>query len=198
MKKFFALSLLANTALAGNYISLQALQSTRSETCTTLQTEVDAHATALYANGYQSVTTECNENALGGRIAFGEQFSKTWGVELGYQNSGQMQMEVFGDDNKIAELNVPMTAADLALTFRTPVLAGVYFTARAGAARWNIEYENGITALTEKNAGTTAQYGVGVEWLWLIAGYNVISKVGFDDDDTQDVKQGSVGVRFKF
>jgi hypothetical protein len=59
---------------------------------------------------------------------------------------------------------------------------------------------NYFSTLTgKKYSDTTAEYGIGAEWKWLTVGYNVISDVGFEDEDeTRDVKQVTVGGKFKF
>lgn len=152
------------------------------------------------------LTATCKEYDYGYRINYGVHLTEHFGLEVGYQDAGEGHADAFlPTGTRALTLTAPLTAWDLLLTSRAHIAYDVQIVGRIGAAHWEYEVIADNGAFGASNKKTTLTYGVGIEWKYLTAGYDVIQDVGQGNklnpsapDIKQDVRRWSVGLKYRF
>src|SRR5262245_15240109 len=151
------------------------------------------------------LTATCPSTSDNGfRFFGGANFGKIFGAEAGYQDGGDGHADAFNGSTPVLSLTAPFKAWDFLGTARHQLNRNVSIQGHAGVAAWNYEVKASATNFGAKNDKATFTYGAGVEYGWLIAGYDAVLKVGQPNllVPTQDIKQTihslRVGLKYTF
>lgn len=194
MRKVLALAVFfgcAHTAVAENQFALALLAGTADQT-----TEAN--------NG---LNFEGDDNSLGIRASY--LFNPYATVELSYLDFGENEESRNPISNVISINKFGVNALQVGVKASWPLSDMFSLHARAGAARWDLSFEERVPMLnrsfSDDDSGTDLYYGLGADLVlrdrWSVSLEHTVlgfdAKIGFAELE-QDVKNTSIAIGFRF
>ena len=148
--------------------------------------------------------TTCELKPTGYRLNAGYGFNDYLAIEAGYMNSGDFESG-YADSGYESEGSVTSEALDLSLVGRLPIGDMFSIFGRVGVAQVMNDVSVSDTlfgSYSYDNDVTTYVYGIGAQFGWFVAGYDIISNNELEIEGItvaeEDIKRVYAGVKFGF
>lgn len=157
------------------------------------QSQFDQDLALVTALGATGVTTE--DSDTGFKIYGGYQFTRNWGIEVGYIDFGSTEVRGTAGGGSF-RVNIDLTALTVAGVGTLPLNPNFSLFGKAGVYVWDAKAGSSGTIVAAGNDGIDPMVGIGVL-------YNLNRNLGvqaefehFAGDDT--INFFSIGLRYKF
>ncbi len=150
---------------------------------------------------------DCDVEPTGYRVLLGYAFSPAFAIEAGYMDGGDSEAG-YSDGIFSERITVNSEVADVSVIGRLPLSDSFSLFGRFGAARivnnTDFSFSDSIDEFSASfdNDVTTYVYGVGIQFGWLVAGYDVYSENSLEiDGETlaeEDLERIYAGLKIGF